>query len=378
MANTLTDLIPHLYAAMNTVSREQIGFISAVTLDSSAERVALGQSIVSPVTPEAYARDITPAVTPPNDGDQVIGNRALTMTKSRGVPVRWNGEQALGIDNGPGMGNVVQEQFAQAMRTLCNEMEQDLAALHISASLAYGVAGTTPFAVDLSDTANIRKLLLDNGTQASDLQLVMNTTAGVNIMTLDQLNKVNEAGDDNLLRQGALGKIHGMELRESAQIKTHTKGTGAGYLVNNVAGYSVDSTVIDVDIGTGTILAGDIVTFAGDTRKYVVAEPLSNGAITLAAPGIQKAIADNTAITIGENFIANMAFSRSSMVLATRAPALPGGRDMAEDRITIVDPISGLSFEISVYLQYRQLQYEVAMAWGIANFKPESTVILLG
>lgn len=378
MANTLTDLIPHLYAAMNTVSREQIGFISAVTLDSSAQRVALGQSIVSPVTQEAAARDVTPSVTPPDDGDQVIGNRTLTMTKSRAVPVRWNGEQALGIDNGPGMENVVRDQFAQAMRTLCNEMEGDLAALHRSASLAYGVAGTTPFAVDLSDTANIRKLLLDNGTQASDLQLVMNTTAGVNIMTLDQLNKVNEAGDDNLLRQGALGKIHGMELRESAQVKTHTKGTGTGYLVNDEFGYSTDSTVINVDTGSGTILEGDIVTFAGDSRKYVVAEPLSNGSITIAAPGIQKALLDNTAITIGENFTANMAFSRSSMVLATRAPALPGGRDMAEDRITIVDPVSGLSFEISVYLQYRQLQYEVAMAWGVANFKPESSVVLLG
>jgi len=264
------------------------------------------------------------------------------------------------------------------MRTLCNEMEQDLASLHKSASLAYGVAGTTPFAVDLSDSANTRKLLLDNGTQASDLQLVMNTTAGVNVMTLDQLNKVNEAGDDNLLRQGALGKIHGMDLRESAQVKTHTKGTGAGYLVNDGVGYSTNTTVINVDTGTGTILEGDIITFAGDTRKYVVAEALSAGVLTIAAPGIQKAVADNTAITVGESFTANMAFSRSSMVLATRAPALPNGRDMAEDRITIVDPISGLSFEVSVYLQYRQVQYEIAMAWGVANFKPESTVILLG
>ena len=66
-----------------------------------------------------------------------------------------------------------------------------------------------------------------------------------------------------------------------------------------------------------------------------------------------------------------MAFARSAIVLATRMPALPEGGVMGVDRTTITDPRSGLSFEVSKYLQYRQVRYEIAIAWGVKAVKPE-------
>ena len=70
MANTLTGLIPSMYNALDVVSRELTGMIPAVTLDATYTRAAVGQQVTSPVTPAATATDITPGVTPPNDGDQ--------------------------------------------------------------------------------------------------------------------------------------------------------------------------------------------------------------------------------------------------------------------------------------------------------------------
>lgn len=163
MANTLTNLIPDLYAAMDVVSREMVGFIPSVTLDSSIARAAVNQTIRSPVAPNSSATDIIPGVVPPDDGDQEIGNRTMTITKSRRVPVRWNGEQTQGVNNGVGHNVLFRNQLAQAMRTLCNEVENDLSALYLSSSRAYGTAGTTPFSTDISDTANMLKILLDNG-----------------------------------------------------------------------------------------------------------------------------------------------------------------------------------------------------------------------
>jgi len=379
MANTLTNLIPDLYAAMDVVSRELVGFIPSVTIDADAARAAVGQTIRSPVTPAAAATDITPNVTPPNDGDQVIDNRTITITRARRVPVRWNGEEQRGINLGPGYQNLRQQQFAQAMRTLVNEIEADLAQLYVNASRAHGAPGTTSlFASDLSDTARVLQILLDNGAPNADLQLVIDTAAGANLRSLTQLTKVNEAGTDSLVRQGILLDIHGFVIRESAQIKSHTKGTGSGYLVNNAAGYNVGDTQIAVDTGIGTILAGDVIQFAGDPNKYVVAQALAGGVLTLAEPGLRQPLADNTAVTVVNSYRANMAFSRSALVLVARAPALPEEGDMADDRMVITDPRSGLSFEVALYRQYRQIQYEISMAWGVACMKPEHTALLLG
>ena len=376
MANTLTDLTPDLYQAMDTVSRELVGFIPAVTLDSGIERAAVGQTVRSFVTPSVTASDITPAVTPPNDGDQTISNQNMTISKSRGIRVRWNGEEQRGMNSGPGYNSILQDQFAQAMRTLTNEMEADLAGLYASTSRAYGTAGTTPFASDLSDTAQVRKILADNGAPLSNMQMVIDTTAGAKMRTLTQLTKANEAADASLLRQGVLLDVHGMAIRESAQNDLHTKGTGTGYLINGTP--AAGATVIPVDTGTGTIVAGDVITIAGDTNKYLVTAALAGGNVTIAAPGLLVAPADNAAITVGNSYTANMAFDRSAIVLATRAPARPSEGDMAEDVMMITDPRSGISFEVALYKQYRQISYEISAAWGYKNFKPEHTAILLG
>jgi hypothetical protein len=46
--------------------------------------------------------------------------------------------------------------------------------------------------------------------------------------------------------------------------------------------------------------------------------------------------------------------------------------------MTITDPVTGLSLELSVYLQYRQIQYELAIAWGAQGVKQENIALLLG
>jgi hypothetical protein len=384
MANTLTNLIPDLYAALDVVSREMTGMIPSVTIDPSASRAAKDQIVRSFTAPASSAGDITPGVTPPDDGDQTFGNVEVSITKARRVPFRWNGEQTLGVNSGAGMQAMSVAQLAQAIRTLTNEMETDLANLHLSASRAYGTAGTTPFgtAGDYTDASNARKILMDNGAPMGDLHLVTNTAAGANLRG-KQGGKANEAGTDIILRQGVLLDIHGFAIRESAQIATSTAGTAAS-ATTNAAGYAIGATTLTLaSAGTGTLVAGDVVTFAGDTNKYVLvsgdADVSGGGTIVLAAPGLRVAMTAATkAITVIAAAARNLAFARTAIILVTRAPALPDGGDLAVDRQIITDPVSGVSFEMSMYAQYRQMQYELSAAWGVKMVKPEHAAILLG
>ncbi len=377
MANTLTGLIPDLYESMDIVSRELVGLIPAVSRDHTIDRAAVGQSVKSFVAPAVTATDITPGVTPPNDGDQTLSNVSMTITKARRVPIRWNGEEQRGVNSGPGYRNIRANQMAQAFRTLTNEIEADLAALYVNASRGYGTPGTAPFGSSLADSAQPRKILADNGTPLTDLQLVIDTSAGANLRTLANLTRVSESGTADVLRQGVLIDLHGFAIRESAAIKTHTKGTGTSYVTSGT--YAVGATAITLATGSGTLVAGDEVQFAGDSNWYVVKAGISApGVLTIAAPGLLKALGTGVAVSVRNGGVKNMAFRRSAIALATRMPALPEEGDSADDRMTLIDPVSGLAFEIAMYRQYRQVQYELSLAWGVQVFKPEHLAILEG
>lgn len=384
MANTLTNLTPDLFEALDVVSRELVGLIPAVTLDARAEQAALNQVIRVPITPASTGEDITPAATVPSTTGQTISNASITITKSRAFPFAWNGEEQKGMNTGVGYQNLRVQQIAQAMRAAANEVEADLALLYKKASRAYGTAATAPFGSSpaLGDAANVRRILVDNGAPEGDLQLVIDTAAGVSLRSLTQLTKANEAGEDSFLRQGILLPIFGMNIRESAQIKQHTKGTGTSYQLNNGAGYAVGSTTIAVDTGSGTIVAGDVFTNTQSgvdaNNKYVVGTALSAGSLVLNAPGNRVAWADDNTVAVGNSYRANMAFHRSAIVLVARPPAVPAEGDMAVDRMIITDPRSGLSFMVAMYPGYYQVRYEIALAWGVACIKPEHTAILLG
>jgi hypothetical protein len=376
MANSLNNLIPDIYSAMDVVSRELVGLIPAVSMNARDSRAAVGTTLRVPITPAGNGSDIAPAMVVPNSTDQTVGNVPITITKSRAYEFGFTGEEQQGLDSGVGYIDTRQDMIAQAIRGLVNEVETDLAALFVGASRAFGTAGTTPFASNLSDPANVRKILDDNGAPLAERNLIINTAAGAQIRTLTQLTKANEAGTTSLLNQGVMMDIHGFKIRESAKIKTSTKGTATGYVVNGT--HAAGAIWLSVQTGTGTLIAGDVITIAGDTNQYVVAAPLGGGVVTLAAPGLLKAQTTGAAVTVSSAYAANMAFSRNAIYLVARPPIRPTEGDLALDSMLITDPLSGLTFELSMYPGYRKVRYEIALSWGVKMIKPEHCALLLG
>jgi len=379
--STLTNLIPDAYAALDVVSRELTGFIGAVTRDSTADRVAAGQTLRSIVAPANTAgADITPAMSIPADASQTIGNKSLTIDNNRFFPFSWTNQQQYAADMGPGYLTIQQAQIAQAIRAAVNEIEASIAiAAKNGASRAFGAtAGTAPV---LGDFASAKKILDDNGAPQSDRTVVFDTTAGVSLRSTSNLFKVNESGDQTLLRQGLLGSLYGFDLRESGNVQTTTKGAMTGALVNGALAIGATAIVFDTGtVNTTGVVAGDIITIAGDTNKYVVAtgSTSASGTITINEPGVRQAQADNAAITVFGTSTRNIALSRNAIVLATRLPELPDGGDLALDRFTLTDPRTGLSMELAMYPGFRMATYHLSVCWGVSVFKPEHCAVIVG
>lgn len=391
VANTFTGLIPTMYRAMQTVSREMTGAIAGVTMDAKAKGAALNQTVRAPISPAATLEDFTPAVTVPNTGAATYSYVDLTLSKSKVAPIPISGEEQMEL--GDMYLEVMQQNFAQAIRAIINQIEIDLCLEAITnASRAVGTAGTTPFASSLSIGASLEQILNDNGAPGrndpSYRTLVVNSAAGVNLKSLANLNTVYAAGSDQTLRRGVLLPMFGFETRESAGIVLHTKGTMTGGDCTAIEPVGETSIAID-GTNSGTILPGDIVTrgveggSAADTNKYVVnsggtATGAASGSFTIGNNGVRVATAVTDEWTIGNDYTPNFGFSRNALVLATRPPARPLGGDAATDVTTITDPVTGLTMTVAQYKLYGMSRYQVELVWGYQAMQSEHIAVLMG
>lgn len=377
MGNTLTGLADFIYETVDNVSNEPAGLIDSVYINGVAEQAGLNQDITYDVTAVGARRSITPGATPPAFVDETTGPGTMKLTKSEAVPFYWSGDDIakMGMKTRDGIQN---NKIAQAIRSLRNAIEADLAALHAQTSRAYAAHATTPaalFGTNFGEAAQVRKILVDNGAPMNDVSLVLGTTAGAAVRTLIGPTATQASASD-----GKLIDLYGMALRESGQIVTTTavgNNTG-GYVANGV--HAAGSTTITLKTGTGTILAGDVITFGTDTaNKYVVLTGLSAaGDITIAAPGLVKALTDGAAVTVVGVCERNMCFSRTAIHLLARLPAQPDGGDSAVDELIVQDPVTGLPFRFAKYAGYHANQYEVGISWGVKNTAPQHTALLLG
>lgn len=380
---TLTGYTELIYEARDIVCREPVGFADSVLINSGSEGVSINGTVKSFVAGEPTLNTThSPAMTVPAADDISSTVEEMTIGQVARVSIPLKGETVRQLNNTVGRQNFVNNILAQSIRKLVNAIESHVGTVAKNgASRAVGTAGTTPFSSSHALIPQANEILTVNGApEDGQRSLVISTGAATNLKTLAHIYKVNEAGSSETLRSGALLDIDGVQIKQSRGVASHTKGTGASYLVNQT-GLVTGSTTVSADTGTGTILAGDVISFAsgaGSGHNYVVNAALSGGSLALAKPGLLGAIADNNAITVGNSYTANILFHRSAIELVMRPPAMPDGGDMAEDRMTVLDPKSGLVFEVALYKGYGMNMMEIVCYYQAKVWKPEFVATVLG
>jgi len=383
MANDFGALVTSLPAMLDTVLREQIGFIPAVNIDAQASSAAFGQTIQYPLVPDMTIVDANADCCDVPCGAEIdweVGSMQITNDKA--VRFCWTGEEDLAINNsynqsGQRMRNM---EVDEAIRLLVNAIELSIAGVAGNAAHVYTpVNGGVLFnqqSDNIKDLANIRKILHRSATPDNDRHLVMGFDASANLVNTYNLTRANENASDATLRRGEMLNLLNFGMHESFAADAGNTGagaTGAGYLVNGAA--AAGATTVTVDTGTGTIPAGTRIQFAGNADSYIV-NGFAGNVITLRTP-LSGAVADNAAVTIdASGFGAQLAFHRRAIVLATRTPRILGGQDRARNRAYVTDPYSGLTFMVSEYDGYRATNFELSIVWGVKMVKPEMAVLI--
>ena len=386
MANVLTSLASDLYRAAEIVGQTAVGFIPSVTVNAGSQAAAQGVTVRSYTTVEGTINtSVTPSMTIPEGDDNTVGNRTMTLNKEINAKIPFTGEDQLFLEQGAGFQTIYGALLVRKMNGMVRQIESDIATeAYLHASRAVGTAGTNPFATNFDIIAEARQVIFDNSMPVDDgqLSIVVNSIAGTKLRQQAQLQKANEAGGTDMLRQGTLLDLQGFMLKESAGVQTHVKGTATGVTVNGALAVGATAIVFNgATAGATGIKAGDVVTFAGDAvNKYVVEVGQASGAsgtFTIAAPGLRVAIADNAAVTILNAYTANVGFHRSAIELAIRPMASPMA-SAAQEQMIIQDPNSGLAFTVEVYGGYKKAMVDITAIYGVKAWQPDAIVTVLG
>lgn len=376
MANVFTALQPVLYGAAQEVSQEPFGVVSAIAASFDDKGVALGDIVKVPVAPTRATADYTPAMTASAGDDATASTVDVQITANKMVSWNLTGEQLRSLENGSTDGEWVRQMLAQGMRALRNGAEVAcVAAIKAGASRAVGTAGTNPFASNIDIVPDVRKVLFDNGAPMADLQLCIDSAAGTAARKLGIIQQAYQAGTDAERRSGDLMRQFGFQIRESAGISLHTKGTGTLYVTSGSTAVGVRDVALVT--GSGTVLAGDVVTFAADTsNKYVVNTGVAApGTITLGRPGARVTIATANALTVGNNYTPNLAFERNAVVGIMRPPVMPANPLMQS---TTISDKFGLTYLLVQIAGDGMATWRLHLCYGFKVVQGEHVAIVMG
>ncbi len=256
-----------------------------------------------------------------------------------------------------------------------------------------GASGTTPDGLD--DIANARKALNIAKAPNTDRFAVWDPDADAKLSIVDAIVSAEKSGSTAALKEGAIGRVQGINNYMCQDVKVHTAGgytaledvTVTVETANNA--YDTGATGLPYSLATFTsaagtstekLLKGDIMTIAG--KQYTV---LADSAAAVAGvvsdvklfPALTEDVT-NEEVTFADVLagahVANMAFNRNAFGFVTRPLEPAAGADNS------IESFGGLS--IRVVIQYdidtKKTIMSIDALYGWAPLYPELAVRILG
>ena len=406
MANTLTTIMPKILARGLIVLRERCIMPRLVNGDYALDAKKKGSTIDVEVPTTVGTRDVSPSNTPPTSVDHTADTVQIELSNWRqNDPIYLTDKDYGEIEARAGH---LPMKLQEAIKGLASDVNQSIHAKYKGALRGVfgvtGTAGTTPFGSTTTAT-QARKILNKQLCPKSDRRGVLDFDAEAAALELAAFADAEKIASSVVKIEGDIGRKFGLDWAADDEVTTHTAGTIAatgapsGRVCAAVGAGVVGDTTVDVDNGastavTGTIVLGDIVSFAGHSQTYVVIANAASGqyaaeAYTFAAnavsglaiyPALKAAVADNEVMTVVATHVVNLAFHRDAFAFAQR-PLLDPGKELGlagTNIMTMQDPQTGIILRLEVSRQHKQVAWEFDLLWGAELVRPELACRILG
>lgn len=258
-----------------------------------------------------------------------------------------------------------------AMVALAEKINADGLALYKDIPYAYGTAGTTPST--LADLAGGAKILNDNKAPIVGRGAVWNTEAIANFQVLPALVNAEKCGSTEALKEGAIGRVFGVDHYFSQQVPNHVAGTFSPS-AETTARNSGNGRAMFSGSMTGTLKYGDLLRIGKGT--YTVLENLdaNDSQISVAISPALAPEDENCTVSPVGNHTANLMFQRSAFGFVTRPLEEARGAD------SYVTTYNGLSVRVTMdyNIATKKQTLSIDTLYGFKTLYPELAVRVLG
>ena len=367
MAGTLVDTnILNVGVMMSMDALREHLALTKIVNTNKGNILPMGQGeIVKVAIPAAVATvTVTSDVVPPAVSAVTPTSVPVTVDQWELAPFAIEDKAVYQIERG-----IVPMQLSEAAKSLANTIDAYLWSLLHDGDGVYGytgTAGTTPFGTDLSAFYDANQQADDQLMPVDNRFMLINAKAKALALGLSPVqNAMFRGGGDHFVR-GQIGEVGGAEWIMSQTVPLHTAGTDDGATLTNAAGSTGDVSIA-CDTGTGTLVAGDIISFASHDQTYIVKALVANvgaGTITF-APALVADVTNSTAITVRATHRVNTLIHRDC--IAFSMASLEGTAMTATaqaNQAVAVDQESGLALRLKVSEQYYQTQWAFDALYG--------------
>lgn len=379
MSNNLEKVIPQLLAQGLMTLRENCVMPRLVNSDYDALAAQKGASIDVPIPSAIQANDVNPGVTAPDTGDLHPDSVNIPLDQWKEAPFHLTDKDQLECLSG-----TIPMQAEEAIKALANVVDKYLLNQYKKIPGTAGVAGTTPFASTAADATACRTILNKQLAPLTDRRMVLDPDAEGAALNLQAFQDTSWAGDSSVIKSGMLTPKLGFVWHMDQNVPTHTAGTLADGTLNGDVTASTTTPVYVVNIAStagGTLVAGDVISFAGSDIPYAVAADVTIGAASnadvLLVGAVREDLSDTAAVSVIGDHVVNLAFHRDCIAFATR-PLADSASGLGNIIQSAVDPKSGLSLRLEVSREHKRTRFSYDILYGGQMVRADLGCRLLG